>query len=33
MENQVMEAPRERHGFITFWLWLGALMNAIGIIV
>ena len=32
MENQVMEAPRERHGFITFWLWLGIVLNIIGII-
>ena len=32
-ENQVMEAPRERHGFITFWLWLGSLLNVLGIVM
>ena len=35
MENQVEKQYdlRQRHGFTTFWLWLGAITNAIAIIV
>ena len=27
-----METQRQRHGFITFWLWLGLVINALGIL-
>ena len=28
-----MEREMERHGFVTFWLWLGLIVNVIGILI